>query len=98
MTAKFGCIFTGATRQRRPVHPAQQVDIRQQNVDRRACHMQESISRVGRALYGKALLRERLRDPLADEEFVFDEQDANSFSVRCIYACVYVHGSHPPGL
>lgn len=58
--------------------------------------MQESISRVGRALDGKALLRERLRDPLADEEFVFDEQDANSFSVRCIYACVYVHGSHPP--
>lgn len=55
--------------------------------------MQESISRVGRALDGKALLRERLRDPFADQEFVFDEQDANSFDVRCIYACVYAHGS-----
>jgi hypothetical protein len=50
----------------------------------RARDAQKRISGVGYALDGKTLLSERLRDPLADEELVFDEQDANPISVRCI--------------
>jgi hypothetical protein len=87
--------FTCAARQRRPIHPARQVNIRQQNVDRGARDAQESIDRIGHAVDGKALLQKRFRDPLADEELIFDEQDAYPPSVRHIYAS-YVHGSHPP--
>jgi hypothetical protein len=87
--------LTSASRQRHPIHAARQIDIRQQHIDGRARDVQKGISGVGYALDGKTLLRERLRDPLTDEELVFDEQDANSRSVRCICACVNAHGSNP---
>jgi hypothetical protein len=57
--------------------------------------VQKSINGVGYARDGKTLLRERLRDPLTDEELVFDEQDANPRSVCCICACMNTHGGSP---
>jgi hypothetical protein len=87
--------LAGATRQRHPIHSARQVDIRQQHIDGRARDVHKSIGGVGYALDGKTPLRERLRDPLTDEELVFDEQDADPLSVRCMCAGVNTHGSNP---
>src|SRR5262249_55834682 len=88
--------FTSTSRQRRPIHPARQIDIRQQNVDRRTCDLRESIGRVGHAVDSKSLSRERFCNPLPDEEFILDKEDADPLSVRYIYASVNAHGSHPP--
>jgi hypothetical protein len=57
--------------------------------------MRKRISGIGHTLDGEPLFRERLRYPLTDEEFVFDEQDANPRSARSICGCVNAHGSNP---
>ena len=88
--------FAYASRQRRSIHSAWEIDIGQQDVDRRAPNVRKSIRGIGHAIDRKTLLGERLRDPFTDKEFVLDEQDANPLSVRRIYACVYAHQQPPP--
>ena len=39
--------------------------------------MPQRIASIGHGLHGKALLRQRFRHPLGDEELVLDEEDAD---------------------